>query len=100
MDAQDHLREVHLSCLHTCLSLPMIACMSSPRRINGLAVREIRVRSGVSLTRAAADIGVTTGYLSKIENGKQQPSPQVALAIAARLKVSLDAISHVVEVAA
>lgn len=60
---------------------------------NGAAIRVIRNRSGWSLTRLAATIGVSHGYLSNIEAGRRQASPEVTRAIADALEVPLASIT-------
>jgi transcriptional regulator with XRE-family HTH domain len=61
-------------------------------RINGAALRAIRERSGhtgVQLARAAE---INRAYLSHIEAGRKQPSPEVTRRLASALKVPVTAI--------
>lgn len=72
--------------------------MTSPRRtIHGPGVRARREAIKVSLRAFAADIQLSPSNLSRIEQGKQQPSPATATAIAERLRVSIDCISYASE---
>lgn len=64
------------------------------RLIHGPAVREIRERSGIPHGKFAVDCGISPGYLTKIEQGRQQPSPAVIKSVADRLACSQDAITY------
>jgi transcriptional regulator with XRE-family HTH domain len=64
------------------------------RQLHGEAARAIREALGVSLRSVAKDIGASPGYLSRLENGERQPSPETAAALAKRLGVTLDAITY------
>jgi transcriptional regulator with XRE-family HTH domain len=56
--------------------------------VNGYALREIRVRSGVDMTPFAELVGVTRSYLAKIELGRnRRVSPKVYAAILAALDI-------------
>lgn len=66
------------------------------RLVHGPAVRALREALGIKHGIFAVDCLISPGYLTNIEKGKKQPSPAVAKAIAARLGVSLDAITYVV----
>ena len=70
------------------------------RRLNGAAVRALREALGISLRTLAKDIGRNAGYLSRVESGKDRPSPDTMVRIAKRLGVALDAITYVTEDAA
>lgn len=60
--------------------------------INRFALREIRERSGVSVTRLAEQAGVKQAHLSNIEAGRRKASPELAVALAKALKCELPAI--------
>lgn len=56
--------------------------------INGYAVREIRVRSGIEVLQLSEQIGVTRAYLTKIELGTStRVSPRVFTALLTALGV-------------
>lgn len=61
-------------------------------RINGPALRVIRERSGMTITRLAEATGIDRSHLSHIEAGRVQASPENVLTIARALKVELPAI--------
>lgn len=65
------------------------------RIAHGPAIRAIREVVGVSISAFAPRCDVSQGYLSRVELGDKQPSPQVLRNIADQLGVSLDAISYV-----
>jgi|GEM_PF-1591550 len=60
--------------------------------INGVALRTIRERSGMSLSALAASAGIKHPHLSNIEAGRRNASPELAQALARALKVELLAI--------
>lgn len=60
----------------------------------GPAVRAIRDSLGIAHGEFAARCGISPGYLTKIEQGVQQPSAPVATTIAQQLGVRLDAITY------
>lgn len=66
------------------------------RLIHGPAVREIRNALGIPHGKFAIDCGITPGYLTKIEQGKQQPAEKVVTAIATRLGCSKDSITYTI----
>ena len=66
------------------------------RLVHGPAVRALREALGIKHGVFAVDCLISPGYLTNIEKGKKQPSPAVAVAIATRLGVGLDAITYVV----
>jgi len=71
--------------------------IASPRRgLNGPAGRAMRQLRREGLRQFAAEVGITPGYLSKIEKGQQQPSEDVQRAIATRLGVDVSEITQVV----
>lgn len=57
--------------------------------INGYALREIRVRSGIEIAPFAKSCGVTRSYMAKIELGySERVSPKVYAAILAALHIA------------
>lgn len=80
--------------------MPTLGNMNSKRMIHGPAVRAIREALGIKHGEFAIRCLVSPGYLTNIEAGRKQPSPEVATAIAKNLGVPLDAIAYSVEVAA
>jgi len=61
-------------------------------RVNPEALRELRLRSGFTGTDLAEAAGINRAYLSHIEAGRKEPSPEVTRRLAAALKVRLVAI--------
>lgn len=56
--------------------------------INGAALRELRVRTGVSVKALAAEVGVSRPYITKIETGhSNRVSPTVFSAILRALNI-------------
>lgn len=58
--------------------------------VNGAALREIRIRSGVSVAALATEVGVSRSYLTKIElelGGRRQVSPHVYSALLRALSI-------------
>ena len=79
----------------------MIGNMTNSKRlVHGAAVRAIREALGIKHGEFAISVDITPGYLTNIEAGRKQPSAEVAVAIAKRLGVPLDAITYSVEVVA
>lgn len=74
--------------------------MNFQRRTHGPAVRAIREALGIRHADFAVDCLISPGYLTNIEKGRKQPSPEVAQAMAKRLGISLDAIQYSVELVA
>lgn len=66
----------------------------------GGAVRAIREALGIKHGEFALRCDITPGYLTNIEAGRKQPSPDVAKRIADHLGVPLDAVTYSVDVAA
>jgi len=79
------------------LQLPTLLLMNFTRRTHGPAVRAIREALGIRHADFAIDCLISPGYLTNIEKGRKQPSPEVAQAMARRLGVSLDSIQYVIE---
>ena len=67
------------------------------RRINGEAVRALRIAYGVGLRELASAIGKSPGHVTRIEQGHRTTTPTAKRAIANRLGVPLDAITYIVE---
>lgn len=57
----------------------------------------MREESGVSLGRFAFELEMTPGYLSRIELGLRNPSPEVTARIAVRLGVQVTDITSPAE---
>lgn len=56
--------------------------------INGYALREMRILTGIPIAALAEQVGVTRSYLAKIELGhSERVSPKVFAAIVAALKI-------------
>ena len=72
----------------------------SSRETNGAAVRAIREALGIQHARFAVDCLISAGYLTNIEKGRKQPSPEVTKRIAGRLGVEVDAITYPVQAVA
>jgi transcriptional regulator with XRE-family HTH domain len=60
--------------------------------INGPKVSEMRDERGWSMTQFAAEVGVSYGYMWRLERGERQPSPSVRKRITDALGVPLAAI--------
>jgi transcriptional regulator with XRE-family HTH domain/quercetin dioxygenase-like cupin family protein len=58
----------------------------------GSRIREIRMRSGMSLRELARRIDVSPSFISQIENGKSQPSVVTLYALSQLLGLSVDDI--------
>lgn len=58
---------------------------------------EIRIRKGLNQTELADIAGITSGYVSQIENELYTPSPKVAHKIAEALSVDFDEIFLIIE---
>lgn len=64
-------------------------------KTNGVAIRAIRERAGISVTGLAAAVGVHKSVISRIETGAQIPRSFITIRkIADRLGVPLDAITY------
>ena len=64
------------------------------RKVNGAAVATIRKALGISQASLAARARITPPFLSQIEHGQRQPSPEVLRRLATELGVAVDAISY------
>jgi transcriptional regulator with XRE-family HTH domain len=67
--------------------------------VNGPTVRALREALGIKHGLFAVDCLISPGYLTNIEKGIKQPSPAVAVRLATRLGVALDAITYVIPAA-
>ena len=65
--------------------------------VHGPAVRALRESLGIPHGKFAVDIDISPGYLTNIEKGRKQPSPDVARRIADRLGEPLDVITYVIQ---
>lgn len=63
-----------------------------PVKTNGAAIKELRVACGWRQVRFAKAIQISPAYLSNIEAGRRQASPEVRVRIAEVLGVPLGAI--------
>lgn len=66
----------------------------------GARLREVRLRSGLSLREVARQLGVSPSFVSQLENGKSQPSVATLYSIAQLLGVSIDELFDVADAAA
>lgn len=66
------------------------------RYLNGATVRALRESLGIAHGVFARDVLISAGYLTNIEKGARQPTPQVIRRIADRLGVGVDAITYVI----
>lgn len=55
----------------------------------GLAIRELRVETGMTQARLAEKTGHSVSYVSELENGKRNPTWTVLTEIAQALRVKL-----------
>lgn len=70
------------------------------RIAHGPAIRAIRELVGIPVGAFATRIVVSQGYMSNIEAGRKQPTPEKLRKIANELGVPLDAISYVCQTCA
>lgn len=56
----------------------------------GARLREVRLRSGLSLREVARRLGVSPSFVSQLETGKSQPSVATLYSMAQLLRVSID----------
>jgi len=56
----------------------------------GARLKQVRLRSGMSLREVARQLGVSPSFVSQLENGKSQPSVATLYSIAQLLDVSID----------
>lgn len=61
-------------------------------KLNPEALRAIRSRSGWSVTKFATAVGVTHAFISNLEAGRRQASPEVICRMAAVLDVPVMAL--------
>jgi transcriptional regulator with XRE-family HTH domain/quercetin dioxygenase-like cupin family protein len=56
----------------------------------GARLRDVRLKSGMSLREVARQLGVSPSFISQMENGKSQPSVATLYSMAQLLGVSID----------
>lgn len=56
----------------------------------GSRLKDVRLRSGMSLREVARQLGVSPSFISQMENGKSQPSVATLYSMAQLLNVSID----------
>jgi len=61
----------------------------------GARLRDVRLRSGMSLREVARQLGVSPSFVSQLENGKSQPSVATLYSLAQLLEVSIDELFSV-----
>ena len=64
----------------------------------GSRLKRLRVRRGVTLTALAAETGISTSTLSRLENGQRKPSLELLLPLADAHQVALDELVGAPEV--
>jgi transcriptional regulator with XRE-family HTH domain len=64
------------------------------RVLHGPALRAIREAIGISQSQLAGDVGISASYLTNLEAGRKQPSPELARRLADRLTVDVTAFSY------
>ena len=90
-----------MGCLTSFLFFPKLSYMTATtRKTNGAAIRALRDALGVKQSVFATECQISQAYLNNIEAGRRQPAHDVTVRIAARLGVTLDAITYPAEVAA
>ena len=62
-------------------------------RIDGPLIRHLRETGGKSQGKFAFRVEVSISYLSRIENGDRNPSPEITLRIAEALGVTVEKIT-------
>lgn len=65
----------------------------------GARLREVRLRSGLSLREVARQLGVSPSFVSQLENGKSQPSVATLYSMAQLLGVSIDELFDIEDAA-
>ncbi|MDP1720565.1 MAG: helix-turn-helix domain-containing protein [Candidatus Nanopelagicaceae bacterium] len=66
--------------------------MRDPIEYLGPRLKEIRLKTGLSLREVARQLNVSPSFVSQIENGKSQPSVATLYAFARLLKVPVDVL--------
>ena len=67
-----------------------------PGMVNlGARLRDVRLRSGLSLREVARQLGVSPSFVSQLETGKSQPSVATLYSLAQLLEVSIDELFSV-----
>jgi transcriptional regulator with XRE-family HTH domain len=70
------------------------ADLTGVRNSLGLTIRGFRRERGLSTRRLAVAVGVTSGFISQVENGQAMPSLATLLKIAAALNVRIGDLFH------
>lgn len=71
-----------------CLDLVMPTTATTVE-VNGFALRELRIRSGLGVAELAKQVGVQRPYIAKIELGhSRRVSPRVFMALLAALSIT------------
>jgi transcriptional regulator with XRE-family HTH domain len=65
----------------------------------GARLRDVRMRSGLSLREVSRQLGVSPSFVSQLENGKSQPSVATLYSLSQLLDVSIDELFAVGELA-
>lgn len=68
-------------------------CFNMSLRTNGAAIRALRQAYGWKVVKFAQAIGVSRSYMSNLEAGRRQASPEVLRKISETLNVPLAAIT-------
>jgi transcriptional regulator with XRE-family HTH domain len=56
--------------------------------INGAALREIRIRTGVAAVKLAKQLGISKAYMSQLEHGRRdRVSPELFVALCKALNI-------------
>ena len=58
----------------------------------GNTIRDFRAKQGLTLKEISKKTGLSTGYLSKVENAKKSPPVSTLLSIAKALEVNISEI--------
>jgi transcriptional regulator with XRE-family HTH domain len=66
--------------------------MTDPIAYLGPRLKEIRMKTGLSLREIARQLNVSPSFVSQIENGKSQPSVATLYALAKLLSVPVDVL--------
>lgn len=75
--------------------MPIVFLMRK-RIAHGSAIRAIREALGIPVGAFAVRCEMSQGYMSNVELGAKQPSPEKLRRIANELGVSIDAVSYVI----
>jgi len=64
------------------------------KELFGEYIRKLRVENGLTLTQLAAHLGIDSGALSKIENGKKKLDEKVLPRIAEKFNLDLEILKN------